>query len=66
MIHKFEIWSHKLGVTDSGILEGETVGQIVDKLLDQKHIDTESIRGVKMEVDGLVLKLRRKKGGGGR
>jgi hypothetical protein len=55
---KFEIWGHAEHNTTAGIVEGESVGEIVDQTLKRFGVRFKNIHGFKIEVDGIVIKLK--------
>ncbi len=55
----FQTWGHSFGQNMDLKVEGETLGQIVDKAVNAFGVTPEGVHGIKLEVNGLVIKLRR-------
>lgn len=58
MRRQFEIWGHGRDRTMVGIVAGETLGEIIENTVKRFGLTFKAIHGLKLEVDGLIIKLK--------
>lgn len=61
----FRTWTHGQGTTAEDTLEGETLGEIVDRAIERSRLRQEDVAGVKLDIDGFVVRMRRIEDKGG-
>ena len=61
----FRTWTHGQGTTAEDTLEGETIGEIIDQAIERSRLRQEDVAGVKLDVDGHVVRMRRLENEGG-
>jgi len=61
----FRTWTHGLGTTAEDTLEGETLGEIIDRAIEMSRLDQGDVSGVKLDIDGHVVRMRRVEDKGG-
>ena len=58
----FEVWGHGLDENLVASFEGKTVGEIIDKVLHFFSVTSEAIRAMRLDANGLIIKLKRPEG----
>lgn len=61
----FRTWTHGQGTTAESTLEGETLGEIIDRAIQMSRLEQKDVNGVKLDIDGFVVRMRKVEDEGG-
>lgn len=58
---KMDLELHGQGRTITDSIEGHSIGDMIDRAIRKRGIQIESVGGVKVEIDGVIIWLRKPK-----